>query len=411
MSKFKVNREASNKLCWPSFVCLIVLLNSLVAFTQVVVVARAAAAADNMNGQSELIEDLNRGLGVTVKKSLPEKREAQSSGDLDSMPMSNIDNSELETIDGLKVVDEASSVTAPEVPIEELISKDKSLFQEDSLSTQNLGHMDCHLRNIDYCFAGLLATSTHILPENDIEFEVRCDEIKATTSCVAVFNQRCQTMKVFAAFGPITGIDETNEVVPQELRDTPMIPAAEQLILNKDGTTGNNDVEIKYSDLINICQPSAKRTKANRILRQRLFQIGRCINQRLPQLAPCIEDLKTALQLFFEPTRSLPLKPTCCAINRFRACSMDALDNVCGLSSFKELEKSLSSLSSNNVFTALDRVCKQSTKLYDFKSCSDVLPPSGMKISQRTGRKASKLVRALDLIQFAPGVSQSANSS
>lgn len=407
-AKFKVNRE--NRLCWPHFVCLIVLLNSFVVLN-----SKEAVAASNPD--VDMIEGENRRLGVTVvKKSLSEKRQTQNGdlGDLDSPAAISSIDSELDSFDGGKIEEDSSSASQ-EVPIESLISKDEALFQSDALSPKHLAQMDCHMRNIDYCYAGLMAASTHLLPENDDEFEVRCDELKAATSCVAVFNQRCQTLKVFAAFGPILGNGETNEVIPQELREMPIAPAAEELLLNEDGrqqTSNNNkNVEVKNSDIINICQPSAKGTKANRLLRQRIFQIGKCVNQRLPKLMPCIDDLKTALQLIYEPTRSLPLKPTCCAVTRFRACSIDALDNVCGLNSFSEFEKSFSSFTGGNMFKSLDRVCKQSTKLYDSYHCSDLLPPSGMKISQRTGRKASKLARALNLLQFAPAVSQTASNS
>lgn len=401
MFKFKVS--SSNRLL---FVCLIV-LSLAVSF----VVVRGADLNNRQQQQEDdLIEGENRRLGVTVKKSLSDKRE--TSDDLESIEesMASID-SELNRGGGGGGEVKSVEVTTM-YPIENLISKQGALFQQDALPQENLAQMDCHMRNIDYCYAGLLSASAHMIPENDHEFEVRCDELKAASSCVAVYNQRCSTMKVFSAFAPLLGNDDDN-AIPQELRDMPLPPAFEDVIENKDGQQQANNIEIKTLDLVNICNPSAKNTRANKLLRQRLYQIGKCVNQRLPQISPCIEDLKTALQLFYEPTRSLPLRPTCCAFTRFRLCSMNALDNVCGLSSLNEFEKSLNSFSSGKVFKSLDRICKQlASKMSDIGSyCSEVLPPSGMKIAQRTGRKASKLARALNMIQFAPQGGGSSTSS
>lgn len=400
MFKFEVSRSSSQRLL---FVCLIVL--PLVSF---VVVRGADLNRQQKQQDDDSIEGDYRRLGVTVKKSLSDKREASDDLELiDSMASidSELNKGSIEGGEGeVKLVEETTS-------IENLISKQESLFQQDSLDRTNLAQMDCHMRNIDYCYAGLLAASAHIIPENDHEFEIRCDELKAASSCVAVYNQRCQTMKMFAAFAPLLGNADDN-AIPQELRDITLPPIFEDVIKNKDGQQQANDIEIKPFDLVNICQPSAKNTRANKFLRQRLYQIGKCVNQRLPQISPCIEDLKTALQLFYEPTRSLPLRPTCCALARFRSCSMDALDNICGLSSFNELEKSLNSFGSGNVFKSLDKICKLSSKMADIGGyCLEVLPPSGMKIAQKSGRKASKLARALNMIQFAPQTSQSSSTS
>lgn len=278
----------------------------------------------------------------------------------------------------------------------DLLPQNTSLFNRDAVDLSALGQMDCHLRNLDYCLAGMLGSFQRALPETSAELEVRCDEMRATTSCLALFNKRCHSFKVFAALVPFIQQQTSPLVRSSGLGTTKLESQVESLLMNRPARG-----RILTADLMSICEPEAKKSEANGELRKRIFEMAKCINSRVPRMSHCFEDLKTALQLFYEPTRSLPLRPSCCALSRFRHCSSEALDNVCGLSSFDQLIDSLGSQSGPfTMVRSIDRVCRLAT---DHRSayCAEVLPPSGMKAPQRRGRKASKLAKALDLISFA----------
>jgi hypothetical protein len=288
--------------------------------------------------------------------------------------------------------------------IERLLPKDTNLFDSAAVDASQFGEMDCHLRNIDYCLAGLIGTSQKVLPETNKEFETRCDEMKATTSCMAVYNKRCSTLRVFsmlAPFMPGQGADLLPSVASSSLSSSAATSGANQLLLAATNGSSSSPV-VSLTNLMELCEPRAKGTPANTELRKRLFQMAKCINPRVPMLSPCLDDLKTAVQLFYEPRRVLPMRPTCCALARFRACSANALDGVCGLSSFEQLLESVSGQGGPvSMVKSIDRVCRQATDPQS-SYCKEVLPPSGMKLPQRRGRKASKLAKALELISFAP---------
>lgn len=291
---------------------------------------------------------------------------------------------------------------------ENLLPGGASLFDKDAVDLQALAQMDCHLRNVDYCVAGIMGSASKLLPETDAEFEVRCDEMKATTTCLAAYNKRCSTFKVFAALAPFANGNSPAlaSVQSQEALKSARLPEqAESLLMNS-----NKTGRIAMADLMGACEPEEKRTPTNKLVRARLFTLSKCINTRIPKLRPCLEDLKVALQLFYEPSRSLPLRPTCCALSRFRHCSSQAMDRVCGLSSFDQLLGQLTSGGGSSgpfsMVKSIELVCRQSAS--DFRSayCADVLPASGLRGPQRRGRKASKLAKALDLISFAPAAQE-----
>lgn len=276
----------------------------------------------------------------------------------------------------------------------DLLPERKNLFGRDSIDLEQLNQIDCHLRNVDFCYAGLLGASAKMLPETDAELEARCDEMRVTTSCLAIYNERCSSYKAFGALAPLMQM-QTTQLAPKELTSI-QVPLDIQL---EEADTNNQNVTL--SDFMNVCEPNAKKQSQNRAIRARLFSLGKCLNARLPQLAPCLEDLKVSLQLFYEPARVLPLKPSCCAISRFRECAIGALDNVCGLSSFESLINSFASMSTTgNSLKLVERICRNSS---DHKSeyCQEMLPPPGTKIATRRASKASKLARALDLLSFS----------
>lgn len=286
-----------------------------------------------------------------------------------------------------------------------LLPDEASLFSKDAVDVRALDQMDCHLRNMDYCYAGMVGASSRALPETDAELEVRCDELRSMASCMALYNRRCQTVKVFSILAPMAQMEQSiGSALPPELAQMPIpldLPPSSASANYSSSSQPISVEQVKLADLITICSPQAKSHKANKLLRRRLFQVARCVNQRIPHLSPCIEDLKAAVQLFYEPRRALPMKPTCCALSRFRNCSVQALDNICGLSSFSQLEQTLTS-GPGSMFRLVERVCRPSTFKFDSPYCVEVLPPSGMKAPQRRGHRASKLAKALDLISFAP---------
>lgn len=304
--------------------------------------------------------------------------------------------------------------------IESLLPPTSSLFNQASVDVAELNEMNCHLRNIDYCLAGLLSTSTKILPEDDNELETRCDEMKAATSCLAIYNKHCQNLKIFSLLAPSAlSQDSGRSLFASEQRALAKrlgsqirpAPELESQLLGVTNSSGQN-VNVKtgqrvvsMSDLMELCETEAKNSPINIQLRKRVFAHARCINGRVPKLTPCIEDLKTAVQVFYEPKRKLPPRPTCCAFARFRACSNVAVDNICGFSSFEQLLESMGSSSGGSnpmsMLRTIERTCRQAT---DHKSayCQEVLPPSGMRVPHRRGHKASKLAKMLDIFSFAP---------
>lgn len=339
------------------------------------------------------------GIVLAANSSAPASRNAGNEENLDSIELS------------LPSVDQPDAgAPGAELADAELLPKQGSLFDKDAVDVGALESMDCHLRNLDFCYAGLMGSSERLLPETDHQLEVRCDEMKAASSCVALFNKRCQTFKMFGAIGAISAAGEAQQQQQAELKEVELPPALESVLLDdeqSDGQqrTGNSSADrIKMADLSTICEPSQRSQRNNRLIRRRAFQIAKCINSRVPMLRPCIEDLKTAVQVFYEPARSLPMKPTCCAVSRFRACSIEALDNICGLTSFEQLERSLATGSgAGSMMSTLERVCRwDGSKRHQSEYCLEILPPSGMKTPQRRGAKASKLAKALDLFSFAP---------
>lgn len=306
--------------------------------------------------------------------------------------------------------------------MQRLLPSNTNLFDKEAIDATQLDQMDCHLRNIDYCLAGLLGTAQKILPETDSELETRCDEMKATTSCIAVYNKRCSTLKIFSVLAPFaqqsTSLLSPNssDLLTDRQRELAG-PAAGTLmsqpvnlalvdgggVRSSPGKTSPASA-ISVRNMMEICEPHAKSSPGNKELRQRLFQLAKCVNGRVPTLNPCFDDLKTAIQLFYEPRRLLPMQPTCCALARFRSCSISALDGVCGLSSFEQLMQAFPGQERGgpmNMLTTIERVCRQAS---DHRSsyCKETLPPSGMKVTPRRGSKASKLAKALDLISFSP---------
>lgn len=326
------------------------------------------------------------------------------------------------------VLGNGSSEADESGPIDGLLPKGTSLFNRDSVDASQLVEIDCHMRNLDYCMAGLMSSAQKMLPETDSEFETRCDEMRAASSCMAVYNKRCSTFKIFAllapfsqaAGGPGTGsmselAERQSKLMGQLGNELRLAPQLESQLLNKrtSATNSTSGGRVTVANLMQLCEPSARNLPANRELRQSLFELSKCTNQRMPKLNACLEDLKAAAQIFYEPRRVLPMKPTCCAIARFRACASEALDRVCGLSSFEQLLESMgstggsggSSASPLGLLKTIDRVCRQAT---DHKSayCQEVLPPIGMRTPHRRGSKASKLAKALDLFSMAPAVQE-----
>lgn len=289
--------------------------------------------------------------------------------------------------------------------IDEFLPKSGSLFEKDALDPEGLSQIDCHLRNVDYCFAGLLGGMQKLLPETDSELEVRCDEVKVAMGCIAIFNKRCDSFRVFASFNPMSTYEQLlsgkSDMLPPEMTDLEIPPELTGVLMNKNASGEVRN--LKTMDLLQLCDPASKKTKMNQFLRKRLFELGSCANSRVHLLNPCLDDLKTALQVFYEPGRSLPLKPSCCAISRFRECARGALDKICGLSSWTELEKMLTSSSlGSQSLKIVNRICRQEANKFNSPYCIEVLPPVGMKAPPaRRGSKASKLAKALDLISLS----------
>lgn len=299
----------------------------------------------------------------------------------------------------------------------ELLPSRKSLFGRDSIDLEQLNQIDCHLRNVDFCYAGLMGASWRMMPETDAELEARCDEMRVTSSCLAIYNQRCSSYKAFGAISPMLMSDQIRSQalqqpqaalvaqmeVPLDFESPESTPGARQ-------APASPVTKVKLADFMNLCEPEAKSQPNIIKIRRRLFSLSKCLNGRLPKLAPCLDDLKVALQLLYEPSRVLPLRPSCCALSRFRHCATQAMDNVCGLSSFKQLADTFSNGSpTGSSLKLVERVCRNST---DFESefCQEVLPPPGTKIPPKRGSKASKLAKALDLLSFSSATSSSSSS-
>lgn len=302
----------------------------------------------------------------------------------------------------------------------EQASNQKYFRADNAMDLSALRHMDCHLRNVDFCFAGLMGAVTRIMPENDDQFETRCDEIKSASNCMLVYNMKCQSdrfMSMLAPFGALTRkTTRPSEVLARSMNveaGTVDRMLAQQIDKNTEAVLTNKSPEevdavaertapITYKTLLDVCEPDQKKDPANARLRQYLYKMGKCVNERVPKLQPCIEDLKTALMIFYEPRRKLPLKPSCCAMARFRSCTTEALDSVCGLSSLDLMLEQFGSLTPVSGMKSIQKVCGQSMDPSS-KYCTDVLPPSGMKApKQKRPERGSKLARALDLMSFAP---------
>lgn len=321
-----------------------------------------------------------------------------------------------------------------------LMARPASFFSGESAEALgDFAPMDCHLRNVDLCFAGLIGAMGKLLPETEREFEARCDEMRATSSCLALYNKRCASLKAFALLAPVSAGDAL-AAMPAQVRAAAHSPAlalpaelapeaSRAHAARADPAARNNQVGV--ADLASACEPTERQRPEQQEIRRRIFQLAGCLNGRVPKLTPCLDDLKAAIQIFYEPRRSIPLRPTCCALSRFRSCSTQALDQVCGLRSFDQLLASFGQRSAPiGLLAALERLCNAGQRaqmvaqpgrksladsrepqareeLHKSAYCADVLPPSGLRAPQRRGRKASKLAKALDLISFAPAAQDS----
>lgn len=311
--------------------------------------------------------------------------------------------------------------------VADLLPDSRKLFNKESLDVESLEQIDCHLRNLDFCYAGLLGSMSNFLPETDQELQVRCDEYKVAMSCLAIYNKRCQSFKIFEALIPMIRNDQSIFINQQQqivqLRDqltangvdinslpSTQLMAAQNNSLVQSSPLGSLTKDLSAGNLngfMSLCEPDERENSAAESgkLRARLFELAKCVNKRVNLLRPCIDDLKAALQIFYEPGRVLPLKPSCCAMSRFQYCARQALDGICGLNSFNQLESALmgNSGSSSQVFKVVERVCRQANK-FDSPFCKELLPPSGLRAPQRRGSKASKLAKALDLVSFGAPV-------
>ena len=287
---------------------------------------------------------------------------------------------------------------------EHLFPSSSSFFRPDALEL--LPPADCHLRNLDYCFAGLLgsAGSGRLLAETEPEFESRCDELRATANCLALFNQRCQSANIFALLSPSTQLKAGGQSFAQLLQPIKQV----SLPTSVSEALQESQARVSLADLAQACEPSERKKPSQQLLRRRTFQLAKCLNPRLHLIRPCLEDLRTAVQVFYEPRGLLPLRPSCCALSRFRRCSVAALDRVCGLQASEQLIDSFGQRSAPvALLRSMERICATTSGDLHHSSayCAEVLPPSGMRLPHRRGRKASKLARALDLISFAPNPS------
>lgn len=293
----------------------------------------------------------------------------------------------------------------PQIVIPEYLAKRMKYFSRNSLDLDQFKHIDCHLRNIDFCFAGLIGSSAKVLPETDAELESRCDEYKLSTNCMLTYNERCLSFRAFSMVSPLLSM--SSQLIPNQLAASNQIEVPLELI---SAPTKASNVSVLLSDFMSICEPSSRdpsQLANNKLIRSRLFELAKCINPKIPNLNPCINDLKVALQLFYEPRKLLPAKPSCCAISRFRHCAIEALDNICGLSSFDQLESTLVNSGPMSAIKSVDRFCKHAAN-FESQFCKDTLPPSGTKIPPARGSKASKLAKALDLISLTSSSSSSA---
>lgn len=281
------------------------------------------------------------------------------------------------------------------------------LFDHNARVAHHVLHADCHLRNLDLCYAGLLASFQKLLPEVDAELNARCDEMKAAGACVAAYAANCNADRVLTYLAPISATLDTALAAAPELNELPA--RVDQLVesgaplddawaaLNASSPELARELAgVGLADLARVCDPRALSQKSTKLVRHRLFKLGKCVNARMPAITPCLDDLKNALQLVFELNGKLQLKPTCCAIARFRSCATAAIDNVCQLGSIAQLEASLSS-GPASFMTSLARVCRGSA---ESRECLALLPPAGMKAPLRRGRKASKIAKVLEMFQF-----------
>lgn len=295
---------------------------------------------------------------------------------------------------------------------------DRETYFKMDASMSGLRGLDCHFRNVDLCVAGLLGTMAKGLPETDDQFEMRCDEMKATTNCLRVFLEKCGSDRFMAMLAPFGALERRRpgafvaqlmggRAQAEELESTQINPSLEAIAMNltpEEQRKQADQAPIRYKTLIDLCEPSGKRDPANARVRKQLFKLSKCINERMPFVLPCVNDLKNAFIVFFESPRKLPKEPTCCAFSRFQSCLMDAFDSVCGLNSMQAI---ISQLEYTILpMQAIGRVCG---KALDHKSeyCTTILPPPGAKVPMpKKSSRVSRIAKALDMLSLSPATSQ-----
>lgn len=237
--------------------------------------------------------------------------------------------------------------------------QDNESDRERSLPSNIEEGFTCHLRTIDLCYAGLLASMQKPLPTTDEEIDIKCEEVQAALDCVITYNSRCSTLQIFGgAMSPIDIYEDT----PKGFK---------------------------------FCGNSTD--KDSKMLRKKVKELAPCVNERLSSLKRCFSDFQTAVVIFHEPPKPLPTKPLCCALDRFRTCSQDVLDGACGFGSFKEFEAAMM----NSMPRVFDTVCRQAK--YKTKFCVDILPPTGTPTPVRRGKNASKIGKILSLFSTNSG--------
>lgn len=303
-----------------------------------------------------------------------------------------------------------------------------AFFDDDAKFDGALFESDCHMRNLDLCYAGILASFTKILPETEAELNSRCDEIKASSQCFIAYSARCQANRALTYLAPHASslprqldIASLSKVPIEQIKELPK--QIDELIDNSLLTNASLDDVWKQletsdpalskqlasiSDFSKICDPRSLSTNKIKLIRHRIFKLAKCVNARMTVLMPCIEDLKNALQLVYDLNGKLSLKPTCCAISRFRACAMNSMDNICDLGSTIQLESSLSK-GPASFMSSIGRICRGASN-FESPECKSILPPVGMKAPLRRGRKASKIAKVLEMIQLTPRTNDANNN-
>lgn len=288
-------------------------------------------------------------------------------------------------------------------------------FDSSAKIVDQLSLTDCHLRNLDLCFAGIMsAIGQRVLPETDSELNVRCDEMRAASQCAIAFASRCNSDRLLDMLAPFSRpLDsQLNELQAPELRKMPerieellnndLLDEAWKFLNASEPQLTQQLTSINGYEMSRICDPKAKNTPKIKLMRHRMFKLGKCVNARLPALSPCLDDAKNAFQLIYEVNNRLEVKGTCCAVGRFRQCASVALDNVCELGSLNQLEASLNKIA-GGFMGSLTKVCHIMAP--DSEYCITVLPPPGTKAPLRRGRKASRVAKLFEMIKFAPPTS------